>query len=133
LNFNRRRRVRCLAFAGTTIVVGLMWRLVPLGLPPFWFKYGGSALWAAMVYWIAAAALPNQRPVKVAAIACCVATIVELSRLFHTPATDAFRISLAGRLLLGRFFSVWDIVAYCVAIGMVAVADQAMTRTTGSR
>ena len=131
MNRIRRRRVWCLVLAATTIMAGLIWRLVPLGLPPFWFKYGGSALWAAMVYWIAATALPNQRPVKVAAIACGIATIVELSRLLHTPPTDAFRISMAGRLLLGRFFSVWDIVAYCLAIAMVAAADQAITRTTG--
>ena len=37
---------------GAAVVViagGLVWRLVPLGLSPFWLKYGGSVLWGAMV------------------------------------------------------------------------------------
>jgi hypothetical protein len=127
LNFNRRRRIWCLVFAATTIVAGLTWRLIPLGLPPFWFKYGGSALWAMAVYWVVAAALPKWRPGSAAVLACFVALIVEFSRLLHTPWLDSFRISLAGRLLLGRFFAVQNIVAYWIAIGLVATADHFTT------
>jgi hypothetical protein len=68
----------------------------------------------------------------VAAAACLIALIVELSRLLHTPWLDAFRISLAGRLLLGRFFSVWNIVAYWIAIGVAAIVDRTAGRTTRS-
>lgn len=123
----------CLALAGMTILCGLVWRLVPWGLPPIWFKYGGSALWAAMVYWICAAILPNWRPAKLAVAACGVAAIVELSRLLHTPAMDAFRITLAGKLLLGRYFSIRDIVAYWLAIAVVAALDCAGSQSTGRR
>jgi hypothetical protein len=129
MNFSRHRRALCLLVATLTIAAGLVWRLVPLGLPPFWFKYGGSALWAMAVYWVIAAARPNWRPTKVAAIACFVAAIVEFSRLLHTPAMDAFRITLAGKLLLGRFFSLWNIVAYWIAIAVAAVLDRAGRRT----
>jgi len=123
MHANRTRRAKCLTFAGMTIVAGLTWRLVPLGLPPFWFKYGGSALWAVMVYWLVATLFPRWRSAEVAAAACGVAAMVELSRLLHTPGADVFRASLAGRLLLGRFFSIWDIVAYWLAIGAVAALD----------
>ena len=86
-----------------------------------------------MVYWIGAAILPNWRPAKLAVAACAIAALVELSRLLHTPAMDAFRISLAGKLLLGRFFSVKDIVAYWLAIGVAAVLDHAGTQSNRSR
>ena len=100
--------------------------MLPLGLPPFWFKYGGSALWAVMIYWIGAALLPRWRSIRVAFAACAVAAVVELSRLYHVPSIDAFRVTLAGKLLLGRFFSVWDILTYWLAIGAVAFLDQAI-------
>jgi hypothetical protein len=76
-----------------------------------------------MVYWIGAAILPSWRPAKLAVAACGVAAIVELSRLLHTPGMDAFRISLAGQLLLGRFFSLKDIAVYWLAIGVTAELD----------
>jgi hypothetical protein len=46
-----------LGLAGITIVAGLVLRLAPLGLPFAVTKWGGSVLWAAMVYWLAAAFL----------------------------------------------------------------------------
>ena len=126
----RTRRGMCVALAGITIVAGLCWRLLPLGLPPFWFKYGGSALWAVMVYWFGAALFPDLRANRIALMACAIAAVIELSRLHHSPGTDAFRVTLAGKLLLGRFFSVWDIVAYWLAIGLAASLDHATYRAT---
>ncbi len=41
---------------------------------------------------------------------------------------DAFRRTLAGSLLLGRFFSWWDIVAYLAAIAIVATIDSRLFR-----
>jgi len=127
---NQTRRGILLALAAITILAGLGWRLLPLGLPPFWFKYGGSALWAAMVYWIVAASLPDWRASRIALVACAIAALVELSRLYHSAGMDAFRVTLAGKLLLGRFFSAWNIVAYWLAIGSVAMLDHATCRTT---
>lgn len=40
-----------LALMLATIAAGLAVRLAPLGLPLFVVKYGGSMLWALMVYW----------------------------------------------------------------------------------
>jgi hypothetical protein len=37
---------------------------------------------------------------------------------------DAFRLTRPGIVLLGRYFSVWDIVAYWIAICAGAAVDQ---------
>jgi len=97
--------------------------MAPLHLPPFLYKYGGSVLWAAMVYWLTAALLPRRRPIAVAATAATIAALVEFSRLLHTTGLDAFRLTLAGKLILGRFFSVRDIAAYWLAIAAAALID----------
>lgn len=102
------RRATCALLLLMTIPLGLAWRIVPLGLSPFFLKYGGSALWAAALYWFLAACLPRVGSFAVAWIAAVTAAALEFSRLWHTPLTDAFRVSLAGRILLGRYFS-WKI------------------------
>jgi hypothetical protein len=117
------RSATCAFIALALIPIGVAWRMAPLGLPPFLYKYGGSVLWAAMVYWLIAALLPRVATAKVALVAALVAAVVEFSRLIHTPALDAFRITLAGKLILGRFFSLRDIVAYWLAIILAAVID----------
>jgi len=122
------RRLRCASLAGLTVLAGLVWRLAPLGLPPFLFKYGGSALWAVMVYWLLAAMFPRLASLKLAIAACGFAAVVELSRLHHSPAEDAFRRTLAGHLLLGRIFSLWDIATYWIAIAMTGFSDAITSR-----
>jgi hypothetical protein len=41
-----------LAVLLVTVVGGLAVRFVPLGLPPVAVKYGGSVLWALMVFYL---------------------------------------------------------------------------------
>lgn len=118
-----RRGFTAAAIAVVLIPVGVAWRMAPLHLPPFLYKYGGSVLWAAMVYWIVAALLPRLRPVTLGALAGSLTAVVELSRLYHAPALDAFRLTLAGKLILGRFFSFYDIAAYWLAIAVAAAID----------
>jgi hypothetical protein len=125
---NDRRRITYSLLLPITIAVGLAWRMVPMGLSPFWFKYGGSMLWAAALYWLIAACLPALRVSALAALAATIAALLEFSRLWHTPAMDAFRISLAGRLLLGRYFSLKNILAYWLAIALVALLDRSLLR-----
>jgi len=107
-----------------TIAAGIAIRFTPLGLPPVISKYGGSALWAMMVYWIVSTLLPAWRIRALFLLAGTLATIVEFFKLAHSPALDAFRLTLPGILLLGRFFSAWDIVAYWLAISAAALADR---------
>ena len=87
-------------------------------------KYGGSALWAAMVYWLVAGAAPGWRASRMGVTAAMVAAGVEGSKLVHAPGLDAFRLTLAGRLLLGRVFSGWDLLVYGVTILLVVSADR---------
>jgi hypothetical protein len=53
-------------------------------------------------------------------------TAVEFYKLHHSPALDAFRLTIPGILLLGRVFSAWDIVAYWFAILIGIFVDSAL-------
>jgi len=98
------------AFGGLTI------RLVHLGLPPVVVKYGGSMLWALLIYWTVSALVPSWRLCHAALFTAGITTAVECFKLCHAPSLDAFRLTLPGMLLLGRFFSVWDLLAYWLVI-----------------
>lgn len=112
----------------STIVAGLAVRFAHLGQPAFVVKYGGSTMWALMIYWIVSTLLPFWRITTVSLLAGAVAASVEFLKLYHSPGLDAFRLTLPGIVLLGRFFSVWDIVAYWVAILAGAVVDWRLRR-----
>jgi hypothetical protein len=89
-----------------------------LGLPLPIVKYGGSILWGTMVFLMVAIVARDQPRRNVALIAMAIAVCVELFRLVHTPWLDEFRLTLAGALLLGRVFSLWNMVAYGAGIGL---------------
>ena len=111
------------------IAAGLALRLVLFGLPGFVVQYGGSVLWAAMVYLLLAALQPRREPWVLGLAAAIFAALVELSRLYHSPGLDAFRLTLAGKLLLGRVFSAWHFLDYWVAIAYTTAIDWAMLRS----
>ena len=117
------RRLLSIAFALATTLAGLIWRMAPLHLSYFFWKYGGSALWAVDVYWLCAALLPRQYPRVLALLAALAALAVEFSRLIESPALEAFRLTLPGRLILGRIFSPRDVAAYWAAILATALID----------
>ena len=87
-----------------------------LGLSSTIVKYGGSILWAAMVFFLVAIGVRRLSRRNVALVATAIAVCVELFRLLHAPWLDQFRLTLVGALLLGRIFSVWDILAYVAGI-----------------
>src|ERR1700730_1119437 len=89
-----------------------------LGLPAFGVKYGGSILWGTMVFFLVAISAPHLSRPMIVSIAAAIAVGVELFRLVHSLWLDAFRLTLAGALLLGRIFSLWDMLAYGVGIGL---------------
>jgi len=121
-------RAAYIALILLTIVAGLVLRRVPLGLPYVLVKFGGSMLWAMMVYWIFAAIRPDAGSTTIAVNAALFAAMVEFFKLYHEPVLDAFRRTLAGALLLGRFFSWWDIVAYLAAIALAMTIDNRLIR-----
>ncbi|WP_249152596.1 DUF2809 domain-containing protein [Bradyrhizobium liaoningense] len=96
--------------------LSLRWYGFPLGLPTFVVKYGGSLLWATMVFLLVGVVLPRVTRTQIAAIAAAIAIVIEFSRLVHAPWLDAFRLTGAGALLLGRIFSLWNLVAYAIGI-----------------
>jgi hypothetical protein len=69
-----------------------------------------------MVFLLVGVLLPRLPRMQIAAIAVAIAVVVEFSRLVHTPWLDAFRLTTAGALLLGRIFSLWNLVAYLIGI-----------------
>ncbi len=77
-----------------------------------------------MVYFLVAIVAPRLSPGRMAAISAAIAVLVELFRLVHTPALDAFRLTLAGALLLGRIFSPWDMLAYGIGIVLATGLDR---------
>ena len=106
-----------------TIAAGLTLRLAHLGLPFVVTKYGGSFLWALMIYWIVSTLCPRWPIPRAALAAGVIATTVELFKLYHAPWLDTFRLTLTGALLLGRIFSIWDLIFYALAITAGALAD----------
>jgi len=98
----RRRSLTRAALALVVIACGLSlrWYGFPLGLPAFVVKYGGSLLWATMVFLLVGVLLPRLTRSRLAAIAVAIAIVVEFSRLMHAPWLDAFRFTTAGALLL---------------------------------
>ena len=99
-----------------------------LGLPAFVVKYGGSALWAAMVFFLVAIAASHVSRLTLALISAAIAIGMELFRLVHAPWLDAFRLTLAGALLLGRVFSLWNMLAYGVGIVLAVWLDRLAMR-----
>lgn len=115
--------------AGLALVViacGLSLRLYgfPLGLPAFVVKYGGSLLWATMVFLLVGVLPPRLSRTQFVAIAMVIAIVVEFSRLVHTPWLDAFRLTTAGALLLARIFSPWNLVAYAIGVTFGVCVDR---------
>ena len=128
-------RQRSLARAGLALVViacglSLRWYGFPLGLPAFVVKYGGSLLWATMAFLLVGVLLPRLSRRRLAAIAVMIAVVVEFSRLVHAPWLDAFRLTTAGALLLGRIFLLWNLVAYAVGIAFGACIDGLVRATS---
>jgi hypothetical protein len=86
-------------------------------------KYGGSALWAAMIYWLVAGIFTRKPVFLIALFACIATTGIETFKLVYSPGLESFRLTLAGKLLLGRIFSLKDLVAYAVAIALCGALD----------
>jgi hypothetical protein len=126
------RSLKALVLLLITIPIGLAVRLLPLHLPWFLYKYLGSLLWAAALYWFLATLLPKLRPIAIATLAILIATLLELTRLIPVAPIDAFRQTLPGQILLGRYFSLKNIAAYLLAIALTATLDHYLIAQTKS-
>jgi len=86
-------------------------------------------MWALTIYWVLAVLLARWQPWRVLVVAGVIATAVEFFKLYRSPEVDVFRLTLPGILMLGRYFSVWDIAAYWVAIGVGGLVDASVIRS----
>jgi uncharacterized protein DUF2809 len=130
-----RRAATLLGLALAVIALGLSLRAFGrgLGLPGGIVEYGGSVLWAMMVLFLVAALHPRLSRPRLALLAMAIAVGVELIRLVHTPWLDDFRLTLAGALLLGRIFSLWNLVAYAAGIAPGVVIDWGISSIRATR
>jgi hypothetical protein len=118
-----------LALAAGTVAAGLAIRFAPLALPSEVVKYGGSMLWAVAIYWVISSIFSSIRLIYLVFLAGALASIIEFFKLYHSSRMDAFRLTIPGILLLGRFFSLWDILAYWVGIAAAAALDAWLRRS----
>lgn len=98
------------------IVCGLASRSEFVGLPSFFAKYAGDALWALLIFVGFGFLLPARNTMTIAGLAAVVCVLVECSQLHHAPWIDAIRSTWLGRMTLGNMFGWGDLAAYAVGI-----------------
>src|SRR5882757_8202007 len=108
------RRLVYLGLALVCIVVGLLFRAPFLGLPREIAKYGGSILWAAMVFFGLRVLAPRWRVMTVAILAAVLVALGETAQLISLPGFDELRATTIGHLIFGRTFAIEDIFAYWI-------------------
>ena len=93
----------------------------------------GDALWAAMIVWLLALALPNAktRSIAIGAIIVCVA--VELSQLLRAEWLEDVRGTMVGHLVLGSDYDTRDLFAYGAGVVAAALLDVALRRRSARR
>ena len=117
------QRLVHLAIAIACIALGLLVRAPFLGLPREIAKYGGSILWAMMVYFGLRVLWPRALVWVVATLAAIAAALGEATQLISVPWFDALRATTIGHLIFGRTFAIEDIAAYWIGILLAALAD----------
>jgi hypothetical protein len=120
------KRTSYAAAAVLIIGVGLLTRLPLLSFPRALAKPLGSVLWGAMLYCVLRVVWPRAQILSIAAMAAVIAATVEFSQLWHTARLDAFRRTAIGVLLIGRYFSWTDILAYLGGISLVCLVELAV-------
>lgn len=116
-----------------TVVLGLATRRFPTAFPEAIARFGGDALWAAMVLWLAALARRHAATHHLALSALAIAFAVELSQLYRAPWIDALRATRGGALVLGQGFQWSDLVCYAAGVALAAGLDAGIVRRQRSR
>ncbi|WP_367159589.1 DUF2809 domain-containing protein [Kozakia baliensis] len=98
------------------IISGAVLRIVPLGLPFFVTKWGGTWLWGMMFWCVTTLLFLGRYPFRAMLVAILLASLTECLKLVHTPLLDHFRAERVGRFLLGRHFALADLAVYAAAV-----------------
>ncbi|QDT75835.1 ribosomal maturation YjgA family protein [Lacipirellula limnantheis] len=116
-----------------SIALGLASRRYAAALPSFISAYAGDALWAAMVFWIAALLFPLARTRILASAALGISVAVELSQIYHAPWIDDLRAARLGALALGHGFLWSDLLCYAAGVAAAAAVDLVLCRSQRRR
>lgn len=121
-------RLRYLAAALLTVVVGLGVHFGGSFIPPAARDVIGDALWAMMMLWWISALSPRSPLAVRAGVALGISWIVELGQRYHTPSLDAARSTTLGSLIFGSGFDARDLVAYAVGVLAGAALETVVRR-----
>ena len=125
-------RSRWLYAVAMMLVVGagLIWRSQIFPLPAFYFKYGGDALWALLIFLGFGFVFNRASTLRVGLIAFCFSCVVELTQLYHAPWIESVRDTRVGILVLGATFNWPDLIAYGVGIFLGCLSEIILLRRT---
>lgn len=124
-----RSRAAMLAATALVVALGLASRKMPDLFPAALGKYPGDALWALMVFCIAATLRPAASTAWLAGMALGISFVVETSQLYHAPWIDGIRSTTIGHLALGSAFGWLDLAAYTVGVAAGAGIDWSWRKT----
>jgi len=126
-----RTRIAALVAAILILAAGLGVRAVTTGA---FAKYGGVALYAALVYTLVVLLVPRWRPLWTGLVAVGFCWLVEFAQLTPYPADLSARSGLA-RLVLGSTFHppdlFWYVAGVAAAAGLDALVRRAAAREPG--
>jgi len=129
----RRSRAAYSGLVAATILTGLASRRYADSFPDAVRLYVGDVLWAAMVYFAAAALWRRGRVSRIALCALAFSLVIETSQLYHAPWIDALRATRPGALVLGFGFLWSDVACYAIGVGLASLMDRAIVRRRTSR
>lgn len=115
----RRRHGMALA---ATVVLGLLSRIVAPWLPSWWVLLG-DGFYAMAVYWVFVLVWPRVNVWVMVGVAIAFCFAIEFTQLYHAPWLDAIRSNFLGALLLGRGFSMEDLMAYAAGGAIAGILD----------
>ncbi len=116
-----------------TVCAGLGSRKFGGHLPGFVAEYAGDALYATLIYVLAAFVGPRTKGTSLALLAFGFSALVEASQAVHVGVLDAVRATLPGRLVLGTTFVWSDFPCYAAGALLGLVVDTVAGKLAHSR
>ena len=111
-----RSRLKYIALALVTMLLGLASRSSEIVLPEILATYTGDTLWALLVFWLVRALMPSAQILHSAFLAIGFSFLIEFSQFYHAPWIDGIRSTTLGGLVLGFGFKLSDLVCYFVGV-----------------
>lgn len=116
-----------------TVCAGLGSRKFGAHLPGFVAEYAGDALYATLVFVLAALVRPRAKGASLACVAFGFSALVEASQAVHVGPLDAVRATWPGRLVLGTTFVWSDFPCYAAGALLGLVLDTLAGKLAHSR